>query len=148
MEDATEYLLSVDPLIVRRRVAWGECDPAGVVYTPRFADFTVSARDYWFRHLLGTADRPHPARKQITFPMRAMQFEFKGMIAADDSFDMRVSLTKIGGSSFTLEVAATRPEGHAVFTASLTQVAFDQARETAVPIPPHLRERLEEIARS
>ena len=31
----SEALISRAPVIVRRRVKWGECDPAGVVYTPR-----------------------------------------------------------------------------------------------------------------
>ena len=38
-----EYLLSERPLTVRRRVRWGECDPAGVVYTATFADYAISA---------------------------------------------------------------------------------------------------------
>lgn len=144
--DASEELVSVSPLIVRRRVAWGECDPAGVVYTPRFADYAASARDYWFRHVIGHHDRPHPARKQIVFPMRAMQFDFASMIAADDVFEMKVTLAELGNRSFTLEIAAVRPAGASVFSARLTQVAFDQATGQAVAIPAALRARMAELA--
>ena len=146
MQDATEYLVSIDPLVVRRRVLWGECDPAGVVYTPRFADYAASARDYWFRHVLGHHDRPHPSRKQVTFPMRAMQYDFKSMVAADDVFDMQVTLSHIGERSFSLQIAASREEGRAVFTASLTQVAFDQELGTSVPLPTAIRQTLAVIA--
>ena len=38
--------------VVRRKVLFGECDPAGIVYTPRFADFSLEAVhqvfDLWF----------------------------------------------------------------------------------------------------
>ena len=142
MEDATEWLVSTDPLIVRRRVAWGECDPAGVVYTPRFAEYVVSAQDYWFRHALGHMDRPHPLRQQIVFPMRAMHFDFTGMIAPDEYFDMHVRLSEIRNRSLTLAINAVHERGHPVFTALLTKVAFDQKSGSAIAIPQPLRERL------
>jgi len=146
-QDATEYLVSIDPLIVRRRVLWGECDPAGVVYTPRFADYAASARDFWFRHVLHHSDRPHPSRRQITFPMRAMQYDFRSMIAADDVFDMAVSLAEVRTRSFTLQIAASHPDGRPVFNASLTQVAFDQAEGAAVIFPDPIRQTLDELIR-
>lgn len=141
-QDATEYLISTHPLVVRRRVLWGECDPAGVVYTPRFADYAASARDFWFRHVLHHSDRPHPSRKQITFPMRAMQFDFRSMIAADDVFDMTVSLAEVRTRSFTLQIVATHPDSRPAFLANLSQVAFDQEQGAAVLLPASIRQTL------
>jgi len=146
MEDPIEYLMFSDPLTVRRRVLWGECDPAGVVYTPRFADYAASARDYWFRHKLGHLDRPHPLRQQVVFPMRAMAFDFRGMIGPDEHFEMTVALTEVRTRSFTLIVDATHEKGHCVFTANLSQVAYDQSTGQAVVIPQPLRDRLASIA--
>ncbi len=140
--DATEQLVSTHPLIVRRRVIWGECDPAGVVYTPRFCDYAASAADFWFRHVLGHSDRPDPARKQIVFPMRAMQFTFTAMLAADDVFDMRVDLAKVSARTLTLVIAATRSDDVGTFSATLTRVAFDQSIGGGTSIPDLLRERL------
>lgn len=140
--DAREYLLSADPLIVRRRVLWGECDPAGVVYTPRFADYAASARDYWFRHVLRHDDRPTPGERRITYPMRAMQFDFRSMLAPDDLFDMTVTLREVRTRSFTLSVEARHARGSVTFLASMSQVAFDQALGKAVPIPPPLDARM------
>ena len=73
-----EYLVSERPLRVRRRVRWGECDPAGVAYTAGTgillsgttfsADFSTLARhvasnvgdgsslSYTVNHNLGTVD--------------------------------------------------------------------------------------------
>ena len=33
MIDSYESVVSRTPLVVRRRVRWADCDPAGVVYT-------------------------------------------------------------------------------------------------------------------
>ncbi len=46
-----ERLLCRSPVKVRRRVRWGECDPAQVVYTPRFADYLAAAYS-WFARLV------------------------------------------------------------------------------------------------
>ncbi len=37
----TEAVLADTPFVVRRRVKWGECDPAGVVYTPSFSEYVA-----------------------------------------------------------------------------------------------------------
>lgn len=42
---ATEQVLSERPLVIRRRVKWGDCDPAGVVYTPMFSEYVISAAE-------------------------------------------------------------------------------------------------------
>ena len=44
-----DKLVSRQPVIVHRRILWGDCDPAGVVYTPRFGDYFTSARDWFMR---------------------------------------------------------------------------------------------------
>ncbi|WP_313802515.1 acyl-CoA thioesterase [Sphingobium sp.] len=146
MNDASEHLISTDPLIVRRRVSWGECDPAGVVYTPRFAEYVVSAMDYWFKHVLQHSDRPHPLRKQVVYPMRAMSFDFTGMLEPDDQFDIEVRLANISTRTLTLAVEARHEKKRRqAFSASLTVVAYDQEKKAAVPIPEELRCQLRRI---
>lgn len=46
---STEHVLSQLPFVVRRRVKWGECDPAGVVYTVTFSEYVI-----------------HPSRRQAS----------------------------------------------------------------------------------
>lgn len=142
MDDITEQLIVTDPITVRRRVSWGECDPAGVVYTPHFANYAASACDFWMRHALGHHDRPHPSHQQVVFPMRAMSFDFVGMLRPDDVFDMQVGLTALRTRTFTVKIMARHTGGAPAFTALLARIAFDQATRTAVPIPEALYARL------
>ena len=55
MMRATEYVLSERPFVVRRTVRWGDCDPAGVVYTGRFTDYLLGAVGLFTDHLAGGA---------------------------------------------------------------------------------------------
>jgi len=149
----SEALIETFPVRIRRRVAWGECDPAGIVYTPRFCDYAMSARDWFLRVGLGVWDRPHPARLGTTYPMRAMSFEFMSPLEADDFFDMTTRLEKFSNRTFTLSVAATRVENMLatdipVFSAVLTCVALDQNTGRAVSLPDNTRDALEKCMAS
>lgn len=139
----TEALIARQPITVRRRVLWGECDPAAVVYTPRFADYAAAARDWFMNEGLGFPDRPHPLRTGTIFPMRAMTFDFSGFLAADDLFDMVVTVAAVSTRTFTIEIAATRTDCLRAFTAQLTSVAVDSGTRQSIPLPTAFREALE-----
>lgn len=139
----TEALIGRDPIVVRRRVLWGECDPAAVVYTPRFADYAAAARDWFMKEGLGVLDRPHPLRTGTIFPMRGMTFDFAGFLAADDLFDMAVTVADTSTRTFTIEIVANRADGVHAFTARLTSVAVDSETRQSIPLPPEFRNALD-----
>jgi len=142
--DYSEVLIGKVPVTVRRRVRWGECDPAGVVYTPRFVDFAVAAADWFVRVALGFVDRPHPLHQQIVYPMRSMSFDFTSFLAADDEFEMVVLVSAISSRTYTLDVAATRLDRETlIFRAQMTSVCFDQGLGRAVELPDPVRAGLE-----
>lgn len=144
MDDFTEKLISERPVIVRRRVLWGECDPAGVVYTPRFGDYFAVGR-YWFlRAGLGFVDNPHPDRPGLGFPMRALSFDFRSFLAAEDVFDMTVRATAMSRRTFTIEVSATHLSGQVAFVATGTQMCLDQRTKSAITLPDHVVAALRE----
>ena len=43
------------PFSVRRTVIWGDCDPAGIVYTPRVLDYAMEILEAWYREVLGVS---------------------------------------------------------------------------------------------
>lgn len=146
MNEPLEYLLSARPVTVRRRARWGECDPAGVVYTPCFADFAISAFDYFMAEMVG-----YPAQKSMLehgfgLPMKAMSFEFHFSIWPDQTFDMTVHVAAIRTRSFDMKVAAADLDGRPLFTAILSPVCIEPARRVSVPMPDMLRRRLEDYA--
>jgi acyl-CoA thioester hydrolase len=134
----TEVVLGATPLRIRRRVAWGECDPAGVVYTPRFADYATEAA-LWFIKLVM---RPH-LPENIGSPVKAMRFEFHRTLKTDDVFDMRVNLIEMRQRTFDLQIQATDLAGERRFTAVVSPILVDRQSFTSVPIPAEVRAVLE-----
>ena len=140
--NSTEHVLSVKPFVVRRKVKWGECDPAGVVYTPVFAEYVISAAELFYGSLFGSAPR---MRRELAFetPTRALSFDFRSPLWPDDEFDMAVSVRNIASRTYTLGISASK-SGTPVFDSELTPICLKQDERRAIEIPARLRSRLEE----
>lgn len=139
-----ETLLSLQPFILRRRVTWGECDAAGVVYTPRFGDFTAETNQFFLAHVLGGEGYVNGTQRHgIGTPCKALSFIFHSSLRPDECVDMRVWIGRIGNTSFELLVRATTPSGNPVFDASTTLIAVAVGTRDSIHLPDSVRNALE-----
>jgi len=140
---ATEQVLSQLPLVIRRRVKWGECDPAGVVYTVTFSEYVISAAELFYGALFETT--PQRAKREQGFgtPSRALTFDFQRSLRPDDEFDMTVTVADIHSRSYVLDVTGRTPAGDVVFVAKLTPVCVARDERRSIEIPDALREALQ-----
>jgi len=135
---STESVISVDPFAIRRRVRFGDCDPAGVVYTVRFSDYAVSAMDLFLSHLLGG---PHLEQlPEVQTPIKALSFVFSAPLRPNDEFDMVVTVREIRTRTFDLAIAARLPSGTVAFEALLTPICITAGEDRrSLPIPARLQ---------
>lgn len=77
---------------VSRTVLFGDCDPAGVMYTPRFSHFAMEAIFTALDEWLG-APGLRNLMAEIAPPVRAMSFEFLKPITWDDELNIKVQRT-------------------------------------------------------
>jgi acyl-CoA thioesterase FadM len=139
--NSTEFVLSSKPFVVRRCVKWGECDPAGVVYTAQFSEYVLSAVELFYAHLLGSAPETAKRLSGIHTPTRALEFDFRKTLAPDDVFDMAVSVRRVRTRSYSLGIEATC-DGALTFSALITPVCTDRDTLRAVAIPAALKNAL------
>lgn len=140
---STEYVVSTMPFVIRRRVKWGECDPAGVVYTVSFAEYVISAAELFYGFLFDGTPRRIKDEYRFGTPSRALAFDFRRSLRPDEEFDMTVSVTAINSRTYTLEIAARTPSGEDVFVAQLTPICVVREERKAIEIPAPFRSRLE-----
>lgn len=140
---ATEYVLSTSPFVVRRRVRWGECDPAGVVYTGRFVDYLISAVSLFQDHVFSGFSEGYRKSLGIETPCKALSMVFSGALWPNDVFDMQVRVGSIRNTSYDVCVEATRADGSAAFSATFSPICIPGTERRAVPIPAEMRARLE-----
>jgi acyl-CoA thioester hydrolase len=132
---STEQVISLVPLVVRRRVRWGECDPAGVVYTATFADYVISAAELFYGALFDTTPQRAKHEQGFGTPTRALEFDFRRSLRPDDVFDMTVTVVAINERTYVLDVTARTPDDEVVFVSRLTPVCVARDERRSIPIP-------------
>ena len=138
---STEYVAGTTPFIVRRRVKWGDCDPAGVVYTVTFGEYVLSAAELFYGHLFnGTPQRIKDAHGFGT-PTRALAFDFQASLWPDEEFDMRVTVEEVRTRTYTLRIAGSA-RGEPAFDARLTPICVARGERRAIAVPDSLRDAL------
>jgi acyl-CoA thioesterase FadM len=138
----TEAIINERPLIIRRRVKWGDCDPAGVVYTPVFSEYVISSAELFYGSLFGST--PQKAKHQQGFgtPTRALAFDFRLSLRPDDEFDMTVAVAAINTRTFVLSITGRTLAGDVIFVATLTPVCVARDERRSIDIPAEFRARL------
>ncbi len=151
-----EQVISVQPFVVRRRVIWGETDAAGVVYTNRYMDYTASANMLFMAHALGEGQgltlTQAKQRHGIGTPCKALSAVFYAPLRCDELFDMRVQVSRIGNTTFELQVIATDLQDKPLFEGRNTIITIGHsdgnATRAAVPVPNAVRQALQAYVRT
>lgn len=144
MIDSYETVVSRRPFQVRRRVRWSECDPAGVVYTGRFAEFMLGAVNLFYANLVQEGYRSLTRRLGIDTPCRGLDLDFRGALWPEDEFVMTVTVAAVRRSTFDLRIEAVQDDGREVFVGRFTPVCIAREGERrSVPLPQPYAQALE-----
>ncbi len=143
--DYSERMISTLPVIVRRRVKFGECDPAGVVYTPVFSEYALSAFQWLLSVMLGGPMWQELKRGGFDSPIKALTFEFRNMLVTEQVFDMTCRVADIRSRTFDIEVLgrSTTKQPHDIFVAKVTPIMLSRSEKKSIEIPAQLRLKLE-----
>lgn len=149
---ATEEIISDEPLVIRRVVRWGDCDPAGIAYTPRFLDYVVSAHEAFISLMLGGPIHTMKAAAGVDFPIRGVEIDFRNRLPLDSQFDTAAWVGAIRSRTFDLHITARlvaaegKRQGPVAFVARISPITIDRVSKAGVVLPQALRERLEAYA--
>ena len=84
------------------RVRWGDCDPADIVFYPRFIEYTneaahafMEARGYSINHM-------RDVMKSEGVPMVALKCDFRAPMRTGDEGEIETKVTAMGRSSIKL----------------------------------------------
>ena len=128
------------PVVVRRRVKWGECDPAGVVYTPVFSEYAISAFQIFLETVLGSPMQQVLSELDFNTPLRALSFDFKRSLYPEQLFDMTVYMGEMRNTTFVVEVRFSDEAGREVMAASITAICVHYTERKSRAIPERARE--------
>ncbi len=85
------------------RIEWGHCDPAGIVYAPRFMEMFGESTIILFETALGVRKRDMLAQAGVVgFPMVDLTAQFSRPAAYGDMVTLEAAAPEFGNSSFTI----------------------------------------------
>lgn len=112
-------------------VRFGHCDPAGIVYFPRYFEMLNSVIEDWFSLGLGIDFAKLLGERRIGLPTVHLNIDFQRPSRMGDRLRQRVAIDKLGRSSIGLDVQFAGPDGVRV---ALQQVLVCTSLEHHRPI--------------
>jgi 4-hydroxybenzoyl-CoA thioesterase len=123
-------------------ILFSHCDPAGIVYFPRFFDLLHRAMEDWFTFGLEERFADFIMKKKLGIPTVGTKVDFVGPARFGDLLQVELRVAKLGSSSIELAIDSFVGE-RPCFRARHTVCVFSQETYRAVPIPDDLRARME-----
>jgi 4-hydroxybenzoyl-CoA thioesterase len=120
------------------RIRFSHCDPAGIVYFPRWFDLMNGVVEDWFGEALGLDYRGFHQARGIGLGYAHAEADFVQPGFWNDRLDVFVRIERIGGASLALALTAFRGE-EAVLAARLVIVTTSLTQRRAIPLPDDLR---------
>lgn len=132
------------------RVHWGHCDPAGIVYFPRFFEMFHEAMETWFSEGLGLPYEELIVARKIGFPSVHTEADFRRPTRFGETIAVELRVRETGHTSIKFDYVVrdqadprdVRATGHTVCVV----MDLDPQRSTfrrAIPMPQDVRERVE-----
>ena len=136
------------PFIQSRIVRWGDCDPAGIIYTPRILDYAIETVEACLREVMGASWNVMREQHNIGGPTVHFECDIRKPLAPDMAVDLVLTLEKLGRSSMTSRIVCVDAEGVEYFWVLLVNcfVTGDSPTDIrALPISETWRERLKTL---
>lgn len=139
--------------IHRVRVRFGDCDPAGIVYFPRFFHFFHEAMESWFDDVLQVPYAGLIQGRKLGFPAVHTEADFAAPCAFGDEIAVEQRVVGLGRTSlrFAYRVRAHGdPAAPVRLTGATVCVVMDldpqrPSFRRPVELPPDLRARIEPL---
>ncbi|MBU9699668.1 acyl-CoA thioesterase [Rhodobacteraceae bacterium HSP-20] len=93
------------------RIEFNHCDPAGIVFYPRYFEMTNSVCENFFREVVGYSYHAMMA-DGIGTPTARVETDFRAPSRLGDVLDWLLVVEKVGGSSVTFRLEARCGDEH------------------------------------
>lgn len=124
-------------------VRWGDCDPAGIIYTPRILEYAIVAMENWFTEILGVSWYELNMHHGLGSPTVRAECDFLLILRAGQQVNMNVQVQNLGNSSLTVLVTGFNSDQAACFKVSLVFCFIKRPEFKSTPIPDRYRKRIE-----
>ena len=126
---------------LRRAVRFGDCDPAGIVYTPRFVNMLNEVLESFFPDALGLDYYGLIRDEKVGLGYARVGCDFMRPGLMGDELDFTVRIARVGGASAGFIIHAHRGEDE-VLRGTMVMVTTSLTLHRPIPLPATLRAAL------
>jgi 4-hydroxybenzoyl-CoA thioesterase len=123
-------------------VRFGDCDPAGIVFYPRYVEMFNNLVEDWCAQGLGASFRELHQERGLGLPTVSIQTEFVAPSRLGDVLRAELRVEKIGGASVTVAIRLLGADGSERVRASLVLVLMNLNTMRATRLPDAMRARI------
>ncbi len=123
-------------------IRFSHCDPAAIVYFPRFFDLAHGTMEDWFSRAVGFPLPELIGKRRVGTPTVSIHCDFIKPLRMGDTLRFELRVTKLGNASADLEYRGLK-DGSEHLRINQTVVFMDLDAARAVPIPDDVRSAIE-----
>ena len=124
-------------------ISFKHCDPAGIVFYPRYTEMVNDVVEHWFKYGLGCDFAKLHGPRGMAIPVVKLQMDFKSPGFLGEALAAELVVDRLGKSSLGLRIALRGPgaagEAALKLVANLTLVFVDMGTKRPLEIPSDLR---------
>ena len=139
---------NVSAFRIARTVSWGDCDPAGIIYTPRVLDYAMETLEAWNREVLGIPWIKLNRDMSLGMPTVRAEMDFMGAPAPDEEVVTELRVERVGRSSVTFLITGTNRDGRALFRVKVTSCVISRPQFKSTPIPEAILQRIHDYRKA
>lgn len=119
-------------------IRFSHCDPAAIVYFPRFFDLAHATMEDWFATAVGHPLPELISQRRVGTPTVSIQCDFSKPLRMGDTLRFELRVSRLGNASADLDYRGLKDATeHLRITQTVVFMDLDAAR--AVPIPDDVR---------
>ncbi len=131
------------PYTTRRRILWGDSDPAGVVYTPRVFHYAIETIEEWLIDVLGHNWMVLQDNFKLDTPTVKMGCDFFYPLRTGDYVDITVHVKKLGGASINYVIDGFNEDKRHCFQVDQTSCFVDSIKFEPIRVIDEFRKKIE-----
>ncbi len=128
------------------KIRFEDCDPAGIVFYPRYILMLHRFFEDWFDEGLGHSIGTMNVDRKIGFPVVSLQVRFQKASRLEEILDWSLAVVRISGKSVNLTANATCDgENRLIFEITVVSVNLAADGISSREIPPDIREEMKKF---
>ncbi len=121
-------------------IRFAHCDPAGIVFYPRYFEMINSVVEDWCAEGLGVSFHEMHIRRGIGLPTVHIETDFVKASELGETLLVELSVVKLGSSSAEIHLLFSGPQQDLRLKARLVLVMMDLKLRKAIALPDELRD--------